>query len=260
MKTIEISSKDNEKIKLLKKLGKKKYRNKYGKFIVENLAIIYDGTKSGIQPESLFLAEEMLENRSSKIKIVLERLKLESVFSINESINRYFSSLDTPSGIAAVYKKPKSNRLNFEENILYLNGIKDPGNVGAILRSALAFGLRNIVVDEFCADPYNPKSVQASKDAILKTNIVLDKSGEALREIKGKMKIFSTDVKRGESVSEVSKKEKFFCLVLGSESHGVDEEIKKLSDGFVNIKSDSAIESLNVAVSAGIILYEIYGR
>jgi len=260
MKTIEISSKDNEKIKVLKKLRAKKYRNKLNKFVVENLAIIYDGLKSGRQPESLFLTKEIMENRSSKMKIVLGRTELGCVFLISESINKYFSSLETPSGVTAVYDKKKNKELNFDKEIIYLNGIKDPGNMGTILRSAVAFGISNVVIDEFCVDIYNPKVIQAAKDAIFKVNIIFDKNRELLEKIKKNVKIFTTDVENGENISSAFKRKEIFCLVLGSESQGVDEEIKKISDKSVNIKSDSNMESLNVAVSAGIIFHEMYSR
>lgn len=260
MKTIEISSKDNEKIKNLKKLSKKKYRRKFGKFVVENLAIVYDALQSRIQPETLFLSRELFENQNSKLKNILDKLNLENIFIINEGINKHLSSLDTPSGIFAVYDKSKNIELDFHKEIVYLNGIKDPGNLGTIFRSALAFGIKNIVVDEFCADPYNPKTIQAAKDSIFKINLVFDKDRKILKEIKEKMKVFVTDVDDGKNISNILNDNKKFCLVLGSESHGVSDDIKEMSDGAVNIKSSSEIESLNVSVSAGIIFYEIYNR
>lgn len=260
MKIIEISSKDNEKIKILKKLGLKKYRNKFGKFVVENLATLYDGLKGGSQPETLFLTKEAFENKSSKMKLILERIDLESVFIINENINKYFSNLDTPSGVAAVYGKPKAAKLDLEKDVVYLNGIKDPGNMGTILRSALSFGIKNIVVDELCVDPYNPKVVQASKDAIFKLNVVFDKERDIIGGIKKKMKVLITDVSGGDNITTVLAGEKNICVVLGSESYGVDESLKELADKIVNIKSNSEMESLNVAVSAGIIFHEMYNR
>lgn len=263
MKKIVLSSKDNEKIKVLKKLGAKKYRNKLNKFLVENLAIIHDALKSGVQPESVFLTQSILDDDLPKIKFILENIDLGSVFVMSESVNRYFSNLETASGVAAVYKKENSGspqQMKFENVILYLNEIKDPGNLGTILRSAVAFDVKDVVLDENCVDLYNPKVVQSAKDAIFKLNISFDKNLNILKDISKKMGVLVTDVDSGEDVSGVFKDKDKFCVVLGSESHGVGDEIKKISNKTVNIKSDSKMESLNVAVSAGIILYEIYNK
>jgi len=256
----KIVSKDNKKIKLLKKLGTKKYRNKFGKFLVENIAIIYDAYGSGYELETLFITQELLDSGCNKIKVILERAGSENVFIIDDDVNKHFSSLESPSGIVAVYNKNKDVKLSFENKILYLNEIKDPGNLGTIFRSAVAFGVGEIVLDEGCVDLYNPKVIQSAKDAIFKINVVFDKERSIMQEIKGKMKIFVTDVEAGTDVREAFGGIDNFCVVLGSESHGVSDGVKSLTDEIVNIKSSSEMESLNVAVSAGIVLYEMYNN
>ncbi|MEA3323401.1 MAG: RNA methyltransferase [Patescibacteria group bacterium] len=256
----KIVSRDNKKIKLLKKLRTKKYRNKFGKFLVENIAIIYDGLNCGYKLETLFITQEVLDSGCNKIRSIVENVGLENIFIISRDVNKYFSSLETPSGIVAIYNKSEERELNFGERILYLNEIKDPGNLGTILRSAVAFGVGEIVLDEECVDLYNPKVIQSAKDAIFKTNVVFDKGGKILREIKDKMKVFVTDVDGGIEVGGAFEKDDNFCVVLGSESHGVSENVKNIADEVINIKSSSEMESLNVAVSTGIILYEMYNN
>jgi len=256
----KIVSKDNKKIKLLKKLRTKKYRNKFGKFLVENVAIIYDGLNCGYELETLFITQEILDSDCNKIKFIVEKVGSGNIFIVSKDVNKYFSSLETPSGIAAVYDRDEEKELNFSERILYLNEIKDPGNLGTILRSAVAFGVSEIVLDRGCVDLYNPKVIQSAKDAIFKTNVVFDKDGKVLQEIKNKMKIFVTDVDGGAEVGDAFKNEDDFCVVLGSESHGVSEDVKNIADEVINIKSSSEMESLNVAVSTGIILYEMYNK
>ncbi len=256
----EIVSRDNKKIKLLKKLGTKKYRNKFGKFLVENIAIIYDAMNSEYELETLFVTQEVLDSNCNKIKSIVEKVGLENIFIINKDMNKYFSSLETPSGIVAIYNKSEERKLNFNKRILYLNEIKDPGNLGTILRSAVAFDISEIVLDEGCVDLYNPKVIQSAKDAIFKTNVVFDEDGKVLREIKNEMKTFITDVDGGTEAKTAFKNEDNFCVVLGSESHGVSETVKDVADEVINIKSSSKMESLNVAVSTGIILYEMYNN
>ncbi len=249
-----ITSKSNEKINFLSRLSQKKYRDKFGKFLVENLVTIHDALAQGIKPETVYITKELLSKNNDKV-IAITKL-LTNYFVIDEKINKAFSVLDTPSGICAVYKKV-SSKIDMTSSVLYLNGVSDPGNLGTILRTAIAFGLRNVVVDSRCVDLYNPKTVNSSKDAIFKLNIEEDnKSLDLIKKIKEKMPTISTNVKQGENLKSM-KQAKHFCLVLGSESHGVSAEIEKITDKFINIKMSSEMESLNVAVAAGIILYEL---
>ncbi len=257
----KIVSRDNKKIKELKKMGNKKYRNKFGKFLVENIAIIYDAIKSGYKPEALFITQELLDKNSERVKFIIENISDNNSFIILEKANRYFSSLDTSTGITVVYNKPKKQKINLTKNILYLNGIKDPGNLGTILRSAVAFGLDDVVLDKECVEVHNPKTIQSAKDSIFKINITLDdEERTALKMAKSKMKILTTDVNGGIEVGDIFKTDDNFCVVMGSESHGVSEDVKIISDQTINIKSSSKMESLNVAVSTGIILYEMYNN
>ena len=257
----KIVSRDNKKIKELKKIGNKKYRNKFGKFLVENIAIIYDAIKSGYKPEALFITQELLDKNSERVKFIIENISDNNSFIILEKANRYFSSLDTSTGITVVYNKPKKQKINLTKNILYLNGIKDPGNLGTILRSAVAFGLDDVVLDKECVEVHNPKTIQSAKDSIFKINITLDdEERTALKMAKSKMKILTTDVNGGIEVGDIFKTDDNFCVVMGSESHGVSEDVKIISDQTINIKSSSKMESLNVAVSTGIILYEMYNN
>ncbi|MCK5413646.1 MAG: RNA methyltransferase [Candidatus Pacebacteria bacterium] len=258
IRAIEITSKDNAKIKELRKLGQKKYRKESEKFLVENAVIIYDTIKAGISFESIFVTAEFIEKNKAIFEFIIEKSGVKEYYLIDEKINKSFSSMDTAPGIMAVYLKPE-NKIEFTKPIIYLNAINDPGNLGTILRSALAFGLKNIVVDEHCADVYNPKTTSAAKDAIFKLNIEFDQNFKILKEIKKKMPIISTRLEKSEGL-EVLKKQDLFCIVFGSESHGVEKEIQELSDSFIKISMSSEIESLNVAVSAGIIFCEIYSR
>ena len=262
----EITSTSNEKIKNLKKLGNKKTRDESGQFLVENLLIINDALKAGFKPVSLFVTQDILDKKDQKLKYILDNLS--EIYLIDEKINKSFTSLATPAGICAVYKKQDKN-INLNQSILYLNGVSDPGNVGTILRTALAFGINNIVVDVDCADIYNPKTIQAARDAIFKVNIEYDTNFSIFKKIKAKMKIYATNVVDGVSIKSILKEEssfakatadkedKSFCVVLGNEANGVSKQILKQSDGFIKIDMNSEIESLNVAISAGIILYEI---
>jgi RNA methyltransferase, TrmH family len=251
---IEIESKDNLKIKHLRKLNTKKYRDEHSEFLVENFITIKDAWKTGFKFKQLFVTSSFLEKNKAEIKKML----IEKSYLINQRINESFSNLNTASGICAIYDKLDS-KINFKKPIIYLNAINDPGNLGTILRSALAFDLRNIVCDENCVDLYNYKVINASKDAIFKLDIQIDQDFKVLKEIKKEMKVFSTRLEDSNNL-DILKKEKVFCLVLGSESHGVSKEIQEISDDFIKINMGNEIESLNVSGAAAIIFSEIYNK
>ena len=248
-----IVSKENEKIKYLKKLGEKKTRDEASQFLVENLIIIHDAMKSGFMPQAIFVFEEFLKSQNDKLDFILKNTK--EYFIINAKINKYFSSLATPSGIAAIFDK-KTESIDLDKKVIYLNAINDPGNLGTILRTAAAFDLENIVLDEKCVDIYNSKTISAAKDAIFKLNFSIDKNLEVFNKIKAKAKIYATCLS-GKELKKGFFSEENFCLVLGNEANGVDDEILKLADGLIKIPIGEKIESLNVAVASGIIFYLI---
>ncbi|XOU94043.1 MAG: TrmH family RNA methyltransferase [Candidatus Kerfeldbacteria bacterium] len=256
MNEIVIESADNNKIKLLRKLNKKKFRNETSQFFIENMVIINDAEEAGIKFKDLFITEDFLNKNEEWVEKILNTADINEYYIINQKINNSFSNLDTPPGICAIYDK-QTNLLDQNDNIIYLNNISDPGNLGTILRSGLAFGIKNFVLDEKCVDLYNYKTIQAAKDSILKVNFSFDNNLKVLNDIKSIMKIYSTGMIEGESI-DILKQEEKFCLVLGNESHGVDKEIVDLSNEIVTIGMDGDIESLNVASAAAIFFYGIH--
>lgn len=252
---LEINSRDNEKIKVLRKLHQKKYRDKLLLFFIENFVLIRDAAKAGYFFEEIYFTDKFYHKNKDFFDNLPKNQNIKLVL-ISENINKYATSLDTPSGVFAVYKKElKTKKLGGK--IIYLNAISDPGNLGSIFRSALAFGFKDVVIDENCADVYNPKTIHSAKDSIFKLNLVFDKKLDILRILKNEMKIYSTRLESGKDLN-ILKDKQSFCLVFGSEAHGVDEDILSLSDDFIKIRMSNEIESLNVSVSAGIIFYELY--
>lgn len=256
MKKNIISSVSNEKIKLLKKMSRKSVRDEIGQFVVENLIIIHDAMRAGVKPAALFVSADMLKASGKKLQYVLDNT--DEFFLINEKINKYFSVLSKPSGIAAIFNK-QEKKIDFNNSIIYCNAVSDPGNLGTILRTAIAFDINNVVVDDGCADIYNPKTINAAKDAIFKINISRDENLKLFEKIKSKLLIFAADVKGKVDIKGIGKQSPF-CLVLGNEANGVDEQIASQADKLISIKTSGKIESLNVAVSAGIIMHAMWSK
>lgn len=249
----KITSPKNTQIKLLRKLALKKYRRQYQQFTVENLAIIMDALKSGHDFMELFVTQNFIDKHSKKFEYIQERSSKESCYLVSEALNKSYSQLDTSSGITAIYAI-KTKLLDNNRSVIYFNGIKDPGNIGTIMRTALAFDVSNVVLDVGCVDIYNFKSVHAAKDAIFKINVLEDEDGTWLQRQKGVMPIYVANSDQGEHLSGVDYQKKF-CLVLGNEAHGVSESIVQCADKNIHIEVSNQMESLNVASAASILLY-----
>lgn len=253
MQSTHITSTDNEKIKLLKKLKQKKFRDKTSMFFVENLKIISDALVSGYNFDSIYYTQEFADKHKEELKNILKNIQVENTFEILEKVNASFSELETPPGVCALYTK-KETQIDLNSNIVYLNSISDPGNLGTILRSALVFDFKNIVLDENCADLYNAKTLQSAKDSFFKLNFGFDKKFQMLNKIKNTMPVFGTFLD-GEDLSNFTKPASIFCLVFGNEAQGISKRVLGLVDKNIKIEMSGHMESLNVAISAGIIFY-----
>lgn len=250
-----ITSLQNNHIKLLKKLALKKYRLEYKQFTVENLTIICDALAAGYDFKVLFVTAEFVTRHLDKWQFLKDNSRAD-YYVIDEMMSSHFSQLDTPTGITAIYDFPE-NKLEPSESVIYLNGISDPGNLGTIMRTALAFDFDNIVLDGTCVDIYNAKTISAAKNSIFKLNILEDKDGSWIRNTKLPIYVTSS---HGESDLENFKADDKFCLVLGNESHGVSEEIFKLASRKLKIDISENIESLNVSVAAAILFYKLRNK
>lgn len=247
-----ITSSQNNRIKELKKLSLKKYRLESGSFLVENYTIIKDALESAFDCQALFVTQDFIDRYSDKFAHLLANSQAD-YYIIDEKVNRHYSSLDNPSGITAVYNI-KKNELILHGPVVYLDNISDPGNLGTIMRSALAFGFKNLVLGANSVDAYNSKTIAAAKDAIFKLNILEDETGNWLEN--NERPLYTTSSHGGINLHEF-KAESNFCLVLGSESHGVDNSITEKATQKIKIEMSTDIESLNVAVAASIIMYKL---
>ena len=247
-----ITSPQNSRIKELIKLKQPKYRRESGVFVVENLAIIYDALKDGFDFEALFVTSEFAVKNQEQLDFLTANSQAGEFYLIDSKTNKAYSDLSTPSGITALYKI-KINSLS-KKSVVYLAGVNDPGNLGTIMRNALAFGLENLVLSKECADPFSAKTISAAKDAIFKLNIFEDRVGDWLE--KCALPIYATSSHEGRDLKKFQAAEKF-CLVLGSESQGVPAEILQSADEKIKIVISKKIESLNVAAAAAILFYEL---
>lgn len=221
-----------------------------------------DGKGDFFLVEGFHMVEMAIKN---KLAIRIFSLKeyphgSEEFYLTNENIIKKLSSSKNPEGIVALCKKKETKQFS-NKTIIYIDEVQDPGNVGTILRSSLAFGYNDVFISKGSASLYSSKTLQASQGAIFSLNVKEGKE-EPINDIK-KLKeegyeIISTDLKSSFPLKEL-KIDKPHVLVLGNEGKGVNPEIIAISDKKVRIEMDG-IDSLNVGVAAGILLYELKNR
>ena len=240
-----ISSVDNNRIKELCKLQKKKYRDEENKYLIEGEHLVYEALKT--------------DN-------VLEVFVLDGV-SFNEDIlttyvsfdvMKKISTMDTPPNMVALCKKKDNNQI-IGDKLLFLDRVQDPGNLGTIIRSSVAFNVDTIILSSDCVDLYNPKVLRATQGIYNHINIVnmdIDLVINYLR--KNNIPLYGTSVVNGiDTVTLSSDDKKKYCLIMGNEGSGIDSKILAICDKNLYIKMNKKVESLNVGVACSIILYEL---
>lgn len=237
------TSTQNEKIKNLRKLNNKKYRDENSLFLIEGEHLVLEAYKNGYLKELL-----LEENTNLNINVPTSYL--------TKNVMKFISELDNPSNIMGVCTKLVEQE-ELGNKILVLDNVQDPGNLGTIIRSAVAFNIDTIILSDDTVDLYNSKVIRASQGMIFKINIVRQSLLEVIPNLKKQgYKIYTTNVKNGKSLKNVEKVSKF-AIIMGNEGLGVKESISSLADDFLYIDMAKDCESLNVAVAASIILYEL---
>ncbi len=261
-----ISSKDNEQIKAIRKLKEKKYRDETNTYIIEGIKLVKEAIEEKVNIKMIVICEDCEEenlqnakNQSSHIEqgLLYEIAKYECIY-VTKKIFNLLSEVQSPQGILAVVEKgDNSENINYEEDIiLALDGIQDPGNLGTILRTADSANLKQIILSENTADPYNPKVVRSTMGAIFRMNIIRTNNMlETLKAVKRhKFEIVATSLNTNSSVYDIKYYKK--VVVIGNEANGVSKEILNIADKKVKIPMLGKTESLNASVAAGILIYE----
>jgi len=239
-----ITSKQNALIKEIRSLADKKYRDALGLYVVEGIKTVNEILSASLPVKVVVGTESGLsacKNLTGKTETVTEELF------------KYISSEVTPQGVLAVIYKPENELQSPTDSCILLDGVADPVNVGAILRTAVAAGYKQVYMTSDCADPYSPKAVRCSMSGVFRAQIMRGELNELLKFIN--VPIVVADM-NGENVFEKQIKDKF-CLVIGNEGRGVSVALKEKADITVSIPMENGMESLNAGVSAGILMYNL---
>ena len=246
----KITSLTNEKIKEATKLAQKKYREESGLFLAEGFKTIRAAFDFGYEIERIFVLEE----KSANFEFAKGKLTI-----VTPEVMKKLSTTDSIASSVAVIraKEFKAADLKNKKRLLLLENIKDPGNLGTILRSAAAFNIDGIIFAGDCVDIFNTKVLRSTVGtAFMLPHIKI--------EIKDLKKLFpshtlistSLHEKKTDSLENLAIKEPFI-VAFGSEADGITDELAKISDKFLKIEHNKQVESLNLSVAASIVLWEL---
>lgn len=238
-----ITSVNNSRIKELVKLKEKKYRDKLGLFFVEGIDLVTEAYKSGLIRE-LFV----LDGCDNIFDIPCTYVSHDVMKKISdmESISEYYCVCN------------KKNEEDIGNRIIVLDNIQDPGNLGTIIRSSVAFNFDTVIVSKDTVDLYNPKTIRSTKGMIFNQNVLVRDLTSFLDDLDDYV-IYGTDVIDGINIRDEIIPSKF-ALVIGNEGRGISEDVKMLCDQFVYIGMSDRCESLNASVAASILMYEVNNK
>ena len=238
-----LTSKNNPLIKETAALKEKKGRKETGLFLVEGRKMAKECQKSDFEIERVFVAESYEREVDFPDDVVIR---------VSDDEFRHLSDEKTPQGILCRVRIPDTPLTAPKGKCLLLDGVADPGNLGTILRTANAAGYTEAYLTKECADPFSPKSVRASMSGVFFTKIYRAERTEILSVLK-EVPILIADMGGSNVFSYLPPKQ--FALVIGNEANGVSNEVKQAAFHTIKIPMQDTQESLNAAVSAGIIMY-----
>ena len=231
-------------IKLITSLQQKKYRKQEQLFFAEGLKVVQELLHSNFELQELFTTKQDFLSVSK-----------DNLHAISEAELKKISALATPNSCLAVFKIPKAKEMKESGLILALDDVRDPGNLGTIIRLCDWFGIETLFCSEETVDIYNPKVVQATMGSISRVNVVYGDLENFL--VKTKLTVFGTFMD-GKNIYQESLPNDG-VIVMGNESNGISEAVEKLVTDRIAIPrfGDLQItESLNVATATAIILSE----
>ncbi len=234
-------------VKLIKSLHLKKFRKQNGLFLVEGAKVVLEVLNSSYSIETLFATEDFLQHHFSLINL---RLKDGQVETVSEHILAETGTLQTNNAALALVKIQENVPLFVKnEYALALDDVRDPGNLGTILRIADWYGIRKIICSPETAELYNPKVISASMGSFVRVQVYYTNLPTFFQQTS--LPVFGA-VLEGENIHQLHFPAEGI-LLLGNESHGIHENLYPLLHQKISIPKFGSAESLNVAIAAAVI-------
>ena len=247
-----ITSTSNERVKYVHALSRRKTRQEEERFVVEGLRLVEEAIRANVRPDFLLYTTD-LDERGKKL---VERLHASGVvcLDVTPGVMKFCSETETPPGLLAV--------LPFASSVLPLRPslsvvadvLRDPGNLGALLRTAAAAGADEVLLGPGTVDVYNPKVVRGAMGTHFRLPVAAMTWPAISSHLNG-MSIWLADARGAIPYTQVDWTEPC-ALIVGGEAEGASPEADKLATGRVSIPMQRGIESLNAGVAAAVILFE----
>jgi TrmH family RNA methyltransferase len=262
-----ITSKDNKLVREVKQLTLKKFRDQLGRFLVEGPVLISEAINNDAEVKAVFYCDALLsgsddgEDSSRALIQMLTKLDI-PVYEVEHRLFLSLSDTVTPQGILAVVaRRELSSRTFFARDpsgsVIVLDRLQDPGNLGTILRTADAAGFLGVLILKGSGDIYAPKVVRATAGSLFRVPVLFTDTPEEtltlLREYE--KKILCTSPKAEQAYFDI-RMDDGVAIVIGNEASGACEAFVRQCDALVSIPMAGTVESLNAAISAGILMYE----
>lgn len=266
-----ITSKSNPTVKWAASLKDKKGRDASKMFIAEGEKLSFEALNTGLCVPYIFVSEAKQNEITPKLSGLLDKEQYSDtkVLVLSEQAFSKISTENAPQGIITVIKYLDIfNKLdiiykeeflkNADETAVFLDSVRDPSNLGAIIRSALAFGVKHIILSADCTDAYNPKCIRASMGGAFKIKMTYVEDAVAtISEMrKAGRRVLSAELSNTAMTLSEARLSRSDIIVIGNEGHGVSADVSKACDQAVYIPISSATESLNASVAAAILMWE----
>lgn len=249
-----ITSVHNSKIKWVRSLqSKSRERRKSGAFVVEGARMAGEVIASGLRPQLVLYTEEFEERAAA---VLQDLAALETVLElVSPHVMKSASDTQNPQGILFVLPFISIPRPDSPAFVLIPDSMRDPGNLGAVLRSAAAADVETVLIPPESVDPYAPKVVRAAMGAHFKLPIASMGWDEIENQLDS-MRVYTASAHEGKTYNQLDMTPPL-AIIIGGETTGASTEAGRLTSEYINIPMPGGIESLNAAVAAGILLFEV---
>ena len=238
-------------VKFIRLLHQKKYRSSHLLFIAEGSKIAFDILDSGLKVHKIYATSEWLVEN----KHITALQKKVGTNEVTPGEMEKISALDTPQDVLLLVQIPESGGIKVDDKakiILVADSIRDPGNLGTIVRICDWYGIVQLFCSEDCAEIYNPKTVRATMGSIARVQVIYTDTKELIQAQKGR-KRYAATLDGHVNVHKLNKAEPVL-LVIGNEAHGVSEEIVSLCDDTIMIPRIGKAESLNASIATAVLV------
>lgn len=256
----EILSDKNKIFRHALELKKKKYREKWREYLIEGPNLLEEALKEGIEIKALMVRREVGPESPDGIGPALSEVPGDRIFMLPPSLFSKLSDTVTPQGILGIVgmKDTDPYSLDLKDgNIIVLDRLQDPGNIGTILRTADAAGFSLAVFLKGTADPYSPKAVRSAAGSVLRMPVAFFETNEELSAfLKSRNKKLAVSYMTAEKAYYEEDLSRDCAIVVGNEGNGVSPELIEMADLKIRIPMAGDTESLNASMAAGILMYE----